>query len=214
MRFRAIATEACRRADNQRAFVERVRSETGLYIDVIPAEEEARLAVAGCAPLVDPNAEQLLVFDIGGGSTELIWVDLSKSTPAKRKALLMALAHGASRSDRARAAAQHVTDWISLPVGVVTLGEMFDRIIDDGEKFKAMYEHTVSLIEPFADQRCAPTAGALGETAGPGNVRHDHDARRRAFGARTLFAPRRRRALGGDGGGRSGHRAALQHERL
>lgn len=160
-RFRAIATEACRRAANQRVFLDRVRAETGLYLDVIPAEEEARLAVAGCAPLVDPNAEQLLVFDIGGGSTELIWVDLSKSPPAKRKALLMALAHGASKSDRARAAAAHITDWISLPIGVVTLGEMFDRIIDDREKFDAMYDHTVGLIEPFAQARCPPTRERL-----------------------------------------------------
>ena len=159
--FRAIATEACRRADNQRLFIDRVRAETGLHLDVIAAEEEARLAVAGCAPLVEPTAEQLLVFDIGGGSTELIWVDLSKTTSAKRKALLMALAHGASRSDRARAAAQHITDWVSLPVGVVTLGEKFDRIIDDGEKFRTMYNHTVELIEPFAVNGCAPTRERL-----------------------------------------------------
>ena len=105
-RFRAIATEACRRASNQRIFIDRVREETGLNLDIIKPEEEARLAVAGCAPLFDTQAEQLLVFDIGGGSTELIWVDLSKTTPQRRKSLLMALAHGASRSDRARAAAQ------------------------------------------------------------------------------------------------------------
>ena len=152
VRFRAIATEACRRADNQRAFLDRVRNETGLYLDVIAAEEEARLAVAGCAPLFDANLEQLLVFDIGGGSTELIWVDLAKTSAAKRQSLLMALAHGASRSDRARAAAQHITEWISLPVGVVTLQEKFDRIIDDGEKFDAMYAHARELLAPFVDK--------------------------------------------------------------
>ncbi|MEO1331418.1 MAG: Ppx/GppA phosphatase family protein [Pseudomonadota bacterium] len=160
-RFRAIATEACRRAANQRAFLDRVRAETGLSLDVIRTEEEARLAVAGCAPLVDPSAEQLLVFDIGGGSTELIWIDLSRTSSAKRKALLMALAHGASRSDRARAAAQHITDWVSLPVGVVTLMEKYDYIIDDGEKFEAMYAHVSELIAPFAVGGCAPTRELL-----------------------------------------------------
>ncbi|MEL6266565.1 MAG: Ppx/GppA family phosphatase, partial [Pseudomonadota bacterium] len=79
---RIIATEACRRAANGRAFARRVQRETGLSMSVITAEEEARLAVAGCAPLVDPSAEQLLVFDIGGGSTELIWIDLSRTSSA------------------------------------------------------------------------------------------------------------------------------------
>ncbi|MEM6423318.1 MAG: Ppx/GppA family phosphatase, partial [Pseudomonadota bacterium] len=78
---RVIATEACRRAGNGRAFSRRVQRETGLRMRVISAEEEARLAVAGCAPLVDTAAEHLLVVDIGGGSTELIWVDMSH-TPA------------------------------------------------------------------------------------------------------------------------------------
>ncbi|MEO1293692.1 MAG: hypothetical protein AAFV62_12840, partial [Pseudomonadota bacterium] len=104
-RFRAIATEACRRAGNQREFIDRIWRETGLSIDVIAPEEEARLAVAGCAPLLEPTSEHLLVFDIGGGSTELIWIDLSKATPKRRRRLLMALALGAERSDRARAAA-------------------------------------------------------------------------------------------------------------
>ncbi|MCI4660753.1 MAG: Ppx/GppA family phosphatase [Neomegalonema sp.] len=151
-RFRAIATEACRRAINQRDFIERVRSETGLLIDVIGAEEEARLAVAGCAPLADPASEHLLVFDIGGGSTELIWVDLTKATPARRRSLLMALAHGASRSARARAAASHVADWISLPVGVVTLGERFDGARCDAAVFDQMTTYVADQIAPFASK--------------------------------------------------------------
>jgi len=81
---RIVATEACRRADNGRAFVQRVNRETGLSMDIISPEEEARLAVAGCAPLIDPEAEQLLVFDIGGGSTELIWIDMSGAPASSR----------------------------------------------------------------------------------------------------------------------------------
>ncbi len=81
---RIVATEACRRALNGRDFVRRVNRETGLSLDIITPEEEARLAVAGCAPLIDPEAEQLLVFDIGGGSTELIWIDMS-GTPSSRR---------------------------------------------------------------------------------------------------------------------------------
>ncbi|MEO1504661.1 MAG: Ppx/GppA phosphatase family protein [Pseudomonadota bacterium] len=160
-RFRAIATEACRRAENHREFLDRVRDETGLYLDIIQPEEEARLAVAGCAPLFDTRAEHLLVFDIGGGSTELIWVDLAKTTPQRRKSLLMALAHGASRSDRARAAAQHIADWVSLPVGVVTLQEKYNHIADDTEKFEAMQKHVADLIVPFAKNHCEPTAERL-----------------------------------------------------
>lgn len=102
-RLRAIATEACRRADNQTEFLDRVAAATGIALEVIDAEQEARLAVAGCAPLLDPKADELLVFDIGGGSTELIWVDLSRTSPERRRALLMALAHGDRRDEIGRA---------------------------------------------------------------------------------------------------------------
>ena len=82
-RMRLVATEACRRATNAGEFIKVVERETGLRLEIIEPEEEARLAVAGCAPLIDPEAEHLLVFDIGGGSTELIWVDMS-GTPSGR----------------------------------------------------------------------------------------------------------------------------------
>ncbi|RME63593.1 MAG: Ppx/GppA family phosphatase, partial [Alphaproteobacteria bacterium] len=71
---RSVATQACRVASNCGAFIDRVRSETGIALDVITAEEEARLAVLGCQSLLDPTVGDALVFDIGGGSTELIWV--------------------------------------------------------------------------------------------------------------------------------------------
>jgi exopolyphosphatase/guanosine-5'-triphosphate,3'-diphosphate pyrophosphatase len=73
-RVRAIATEAARRASNADELVARVRAETGLMLEVVSAEEEARLAAIGCAPLIGTNYEGALVFDIGGGSTEVIWM--------------------------------------------------------------------------------------------------------------------------------------------
>jgi exopolyphosphatase/guanosine-5'-triphosphate,3'-diphosphate pyrophosphatase len=74
VRTRNVATEACRRAGNGDLFLDRVRSETGLEIEIISPIEEAKLAVAGCAPLIKDEASHALVFDIGGGSTELMWV--------------------------------------------------------------------------------------------------------------------------------------------
>ena len=101
-RARDVATEACRRADNGADFLEPVRRETGIaHRDHLAADEEARLAFAGCAPLLDPTPPGALVFDIGGGSTELVWLELAPPTRAPRRS----------------------TAWHSLPVGVVTLAE-------------------------------------------------------------------------------------------
>ena len=148
---RVVATEACRRAVNGRDFVRRVIRETGLHMSIISAEEEARLAVAGCAPLIDPEAEQLLVFDIGGGSTELIWVDMSHTPSARRQSLIRALAPlgRGTACDTARAAAAHVTDWISVPMGVSTLHDRFCDIRCDAERFASMAEHFRDRLGPF-----------------------------------------------------------------
>ncbi len=78
---RSVATEACRRATNGPAFVERVLAETGIHLDIITAEEEARLAVLGCHALLEPGTGPALVFDIGGGSTELVLLDASGPVP-------------------------------------------------------------------------------------------------------------------------------------
>ena len=141
-RMRAVATEACRRADNRFAFIERVRAETGLRMDIISAEEEARLAVAGCAPLLDAEAERLLVVDIGGGSTELILLDLSGTPAHLRPRLLMALAparRGVLEADaRARAAGAHILDWISAPLGVATLHDRHAHLTDARARYGAM----------------------------------------------------------------------------
>ena len=95
---RSVATEACRRASNGQAFIDRAYRETGIALDVISAEEEARLAVLGCHILLEPGDDPALVFDIGGGSTELVLVDTRTPVPT-------------------------VLDWHSAPWGVVSLTE-------------------------------------------------------------------------------------------
>ena len=95
---RAVATEACRRASNGADFIARAYAETGILLDIITAEEEARLAVLGCHSLIEPGEDPALVFDIGGGSTELVLVDTRSETP-------------------------QVLDWHSAPWGVVSLTE-------------------------------------------------------------------------------------------
>ncbi|MEO1599355.1 MAG: Ppx/GppA phosphatase family protein [Pseudomonadota bacterium] len=153
---RIIATEACRRATNSAGFVERVMHETGLRLDVISAEEEARLAVAGCSPLIDRDAEQLLVFDIGGGSTELIWIDLTGTVPHERPSLVRALSPTAPAA-AADAPCARVADWISLPMGVSTLTDRFEGISDERLRFIAMAAYVEAALAPFAtfaqDQR-------------------------------------------------------------
>ncbi|MEM7238937.1 MAG: Ppx/GppA phosphatase family protein [Pseudomonadota bacterium] len=147
---RIVATEACRRAVNGDEFVHRVREETGLRIDIITPEEEARLAVAGCAPLVDSQAEQLLVFDIGGGSTELVWIDMSNTPRERRGALIRAIAPTGSIETKAvRRAKARISDWISVPIGVTTLHDRFSDIVDDQVRFAAMSWHFEQRLAPF-----------------------------------------------------------------
>jgi exopolyphosphatase/guanosine-5'-triphosphate,3'-diphosphate pyrophosphatase len=100
---RSVATEACRRAVNGREFVERVYNETGIALDIIPPEEEARLAMLGCHRLLEPGDGPALIFDIGGGSTELVLVDTDGGGTPKIKS------------------------WWSAPWGVVSLTESEGR---------------------------------------------------------------------------------------
>lgn len=154
-RARTIATEACRRAANVPEFLERVTAETGLTIEIIDAGEEARLAVAGCAPLFEPQRDSLLVFDIGGGSTELVWIDLTEIAHDRRRDILLgANPPTATAEDFEREVRQLARNarWVSLPVGVVTLSERFKNIVDDKERFALMQHCTEALIKPFAAQ--------------------------------------------------------------
>ena len=117
-RARLIATEACRSAGNGAAFLARVRGDLGLDLEIIDRRTEARLAVEGCFSLIDAGAEGAVLFDIGGGSSEIVWLDRRK---ARRRGGLM------------RA-------WVSLPLGVVTLAERYGGVEVDGLAFEAMVQ--------------------------------------------------------------------------
>ncbi|CAM1629886.1 N-terminal [Bartonella choladocola] len=128
-RCRLIATEACRSAENGKVFIERVARETGINLEIIDRETEARLAVAGCGTLVEEDTDAIVVFDIGGGSSEIVLIDRSKK-----------------RSPRL---AEHIIAWTSLPVGVITLAERFggeNVSVDDFEKMK---DYVRSLLKGF-----------------------------------------------------------------
>ena len=156
-RVRLVATEACRRARNARDFLRQVRRETGLHVEIIPPEEEARLAVISCAPLVNPSTEQLLVVDIGGGSTELVWVDLSAVPPDQRGRAIMGLHRGFSGQPEGGA---RVVDWISVPLGVATLKDQFQDVEDDGARFALMswfFEENLASFSPY--NAAQPRAG-------------------------------------------------------
>ncbi len=125
---RLIATEACRMATNGAEFIARVAAETGLELEIINRETEARLAAIGAAPLVDDAADSTVIFDIGGGSTEILWLDrLNDSLVIKA--------------------------WTSLPAGVVTLSERVGGgTVVSGATFHEMRQHVRELLQPFADQ--------------------------------------------------------------
>lgn len=147
-RMRLVATEACRRASNSKEFIKQVRRETGLTIEIIGSEEEARLAVISCAPLVRAGSEQLLIVDIGGGSTELVWIDLSQVDPADRSKSIMRLSSGFDRQGLGDA---RVVDWISVPLGVATLKDQFIDVEDDSARFALMswfFEESLATFSP------------------------------------------------------------------
>jgi len=135
---RLIATEACRVAENGAEFVTRVRAETGLALEIVDRETEAHLAVTGSAPLLDPACRGALVFDIGGGSSELIWVSIERR------------GEGAVPGHRIHA-------WTSLPVGVVSLAERFGGVDVSADDFAAMVDCTLEHLAPFAEA-CRPVA--------------------------------------------------------
>lgn len=133
-RQRLIATEACRIAENGEEFLVRVRERTGIELEIVNRETEARLAVSGCASLVDPEADSVIVFDIGGGSTELV------------------LLASEGRGFRSPFTVQRqVAAWTSLPIGVVTISEKFGGRDVDRQLFEAMVEHVRQALLPFAE---------------------------------------------------------------
>lgn len=124
-RARCVATEACRRAANGPEFLERVNRLTSIDLEVLVHQDEVGLALLGCLPLIDPAADHVLLIDIGGGSTELAWLDRGVADPADSLCCAE-----------------------SLPIGVVSLTEMFSSDPDEAS-FEAMVRHVQSLLAPI-----------------------------------------------------------------
>ena len=149
-RSRLIATEACRIASNSDEFIERVRRETGLAIEIVSRETEARLAVSGCASLIDRNCDWALVFDIGGGSSELIWLDLTQFDRPWRRSIY----------DRLEVQGC-IAAWTSLPIGVVSLAERHGGCDVTRENYEDMVMDVMAAVKTFeAEHRfCHRIAG-------------------------------------------------------
>ncbi|SLN37205.1 Guanosine-5'-triphosphate,3'-diphosphate pyrophosphatase [Roseovarius albus] len=146
-----VATEACRRAANGAQFMTRVKRETGLVLDIIDTQQEAQLAVVSCAPLVHSYTDQLLVVDIGGGSTELVWIDLT-AVPRKDRAKSIMSMHGGFAARGSTNGGAKVVDWISVPLGVATLRDQFRDVEDDSARFALMswfFEENLSEFAPY-----------------------------------------------------------------
>ncbi|MBO0738998.1 MAG: Ppx/GppA family phosphatase [Alphaproteobacteria bacterium] len=126
---RYVATQACRQAANCDLFLARVREEVGLEIEIISSNEEARLVVAGCAPLLNPRYPYAVVFDIGGGSTEIVWLRLWA---------------GLGRRHRPQ-----ILGSVSLPFGVVTLTDRFGGVEVSAATYRAMVTETMAALAPF-----------------------------------------------------------------
>ncbi len=127
-RQRCIATQACRAASNGEEFLARVKDEIGLHFEIITPAEEASLAVAGCADLVDDAAQAGLIFDIGGGSTELSWV-----------------------RPPVNGAGPEVAAWTSMPIGVVSLSERFGGRELSRETYDELVDWVRGEIAGFGD---------------------------------------------------------------
>ena len=133
---RLVATEACRMAENGAEFIDRVACETGLRLEIIDRETEATLAATGAEPLIDTAAETALVFDIGGGSTEIMW-----------------MVRNGGRYE--------IGAWTSLAAGVVTISERFGGGIDvTPQSFAAMRDFLRPMLKEFADRVSAITGRA------------------------------------------------------
>ncbi|MEH2509360.1 exopolyphosphatase/guanosine-5'-triphosphate,3'-diphosphate pyrophosphatase [Nitrobacteraceae bacterium AZCC 1564] len=152
-RLRTIATEACRAADNSDFFLSLIERETGIQLEIVDRETESTLAMIGCSPLLDSKAKGAILFDIGGGSTEIV------------------------RIERARGAADAAPvkgPWVSLPLGVVTLAERFGGTNVTRQCYQAMIEEVAGHLAPFAgrysddlcDMHLLGTSGTVTTVAG------------------------------------------------
>jgi exopolyphosphatase / guanosine-5'-triphosphate,3'-diphosphate pyrophosphatase len=129
---RYVATEACRRATNCEEFLARVRREVGLEIEIISSREEARLVVAGCSPLLQSRTPYAIIFDIGGGSTEIVWLRLWRGPDGRRRPLIL----GA----------------VSLPFGVVTLTDRFGGADVPPATYRLIVAEAAAALVPFENR--------------------------------------------------------------
>jgi exopolyphosphatase/guanosine-5'-triphosphate,3'-diphosphate pyrophosphatase len=178
-RARLIATEACRAAQNGTEFLEKVRDCTGLRLEIVDRETEAHLAAAGCASLADEAAESVVLFDIGGGSSEIVWLSRAGQESA----------HSAQSDELLRR--DRVRFWVSLKLGVVSLAEKFGGTHVSDTTFEAMVDHVSEQLAHFvamaqSEHRCGRfhllgTSGTVTTVAGVylGLARYD---RRRVDG--------------------------------
>src|SRR5258707_7731744 len=137
-RLRLIATEACRAADNADSFRDEVAAETGIRLEVIDRETEATLAVIGCSPLLDPHGRGAILFDIGGGSTELVRIE---------------------RDPERHNAVPRIKAWMSIPLGVVTLAEHFGGRDVTPQSYALMVQEVATYIAPFAAEHSGDLRG-------------------------------------------------------
>ena len=152
-RLRLVATEACRTASNAKAFMDRVAAEAGIQLEVIDRETEAALAVTGCSPLLDPQGRGAILFDIGGGSTELVRIE---------------------RDPGMQNAAPRTKAWMSIPLGVVTLAEHFGGRDVTPQSYELMVKEVAKHVAPFAaehggnlaDMHLLGTSGTVTTLAG------------------------------------------------
>ncbi len=141
--LRAVATEACRRADNGGQFCDRVERETGIGIEVISRAEEAQLALTGCQPLLDPARRHALVVDIGGGSTQISWLEQVPGGQEGQRAALRA--------------------WHSIPFGVVGVSEGFADGAIAGQAFESLVAELAAALAPFERAHGLGAKAAAGE---------------------------------------------------
>ncbi|UAB78125.1 Ppx/GppA family phosphatase [Erythrobacter sp. SCSIO 43205] len=143
---RSVATEACRRATNGEAFIERVKRETGIALDIISAEEEARLAVLGCHILLEAGEGPAVIFDIGGGSTELVLLEPGEKIP-------------------------RIIDWQSVPWGVVSLTDTIAKVGVGGAQGRDERLARYAKMREVVSESFAPFASRIAEAARHSDIR-------------------------------------------
>ena len=150
-----VATAACRLARNGADFVALAKKRTGLDLQIIKPQEEARLAVIGSASHLRRDTDQVMVIDIGGGSTEMVWLDVSHLPQTERRQALLGLNGNLKRlKGRITDTGVRLVDWISVPLGVTTLREQFNDVEGDKARYAMMswaFEESIAEFGPFGE---------------------------------------------------------------